>query len=195
MMTSSEITNIALFGIFQSCKKTRFAKEPDYNEVLNQISSALDVPQSEKLMTDIKAFFPRYVEYVKNSRSLSSCSRNLDEKVVLYRHNYVPKLRRPLEEIGDRHNFTESGLEANNKFLRQYRINKARKTNQFDNLTDCINRLWDKSDPNAMKAMERLTCKHCKGLGQHITDATVNTRLCYLSLQMNDLKYITSLTI
>ena len=101
-MTSSEITNIALFGIFQSCKKTRFAKEPDYNEVLNQISSALDVPQSEKLMTDIKAFFPRYVEYVKNSRSLSSCSRNLDEKVVLYRHNYVPKLRRPLEEVGDR---------------------------------------------------------------------------------------------
>ena len=66
------------------------------------------------------------------------------------------------------HNFTESGLEANNKFLRQYRINKARKTNQFDNLTDCINRLWDKSDPNAMKAMERLTCKHCKGLGHTI---------------------------
>lgn len=75
-----------------------------------------------------------------------------------------------VEENGDRglHNFTESGLEANNKFLRQYRINKARKTNQFDNLSDCINRLWDKSDPIVMKTMERLTCKHCKGRGHTI---------------------------
>ena len=50
-----------------------------------------------------------------------------------------------VEENGHRglHNFTESGLEANNKFLRQYRIMKARKTDQHDNLSDCINRLWD----------------------------------------------------
>ena len=65
-------------------------------------------------------------------------------------------------------NFTESGLEANNKFLRQYRINKSRKTNQFDNLSDCINRLWDKSDPSVMKARERLNCRHCKGTGHSI---------------------------
>ena len=59
-------------------------------------------------------------------------------------------------------NFTESGLEANNKFLRQYRVNFARKTNQFDNLSDCINRLWDKSDPMVMKLREHLHCSHCK---------------------------------
>ena len=40
-------------------------------------------------------------------------------------------------------NFTECGIEANNKFLRQYRMNYASKTSQFDNLSDCINRLWD----------------------------------------------------
>ena len=58
-------------------------------------------------------------------------------------------------------NFTECGLEANNKFLRQYRMNYSRKTNQFDNLSDCLNRLWDKSDPTVMKTCERLHCAHC----------------------------------
>ena len=53
-------------------------------------------------------------------------------------------------------NFSESGLEANNKFLRQYRINLARKTSQFDNLSDCINRLRDKSDPMVLNVRERV---------------------------------------
>ena len=65
-------------------------------------------------------------------------------------------------------NFTESGLEANNKCLRQYRINYARKTSQFDNLTDCLNRLWDKSDPMVMKTRERLHCRHCKAQGHTV---------------------------
>ena len=42
-------------------------------------------------------------------------------------------------------NFTESGIEANNMYLRQYRFNYARKTSHFDNISDCINRLWDES--------------------------------------------------
>ena len=62
-------------------------------------------------------------------------------------------------------NFTECGVEANNKFLRQYRNNHARKTNQFDNLSDCINRLWNKSDPMVLKVRERLQCAHCKEKG------------------------------
>ena len=65
-------------------------------------------------------------------------------------------------------NYTECGIEANNKFLRQYRINKSRKTSQFDNLSDCINRLWDKSDPLVVKYRERLSCTHCKGVGHTI---------------------------
>ena len=70
-------------------------------------------------------------------------------------------------------NFTECGIEANNKFLRQYRINKSCKTSQFDNLSDCINRLWDKSDPMVMKARECLVCTHCKGTGHTILRFTV----------------------
>ena len=38
-------------------------------------------------------------------------------------------------------NFTECGIEANNKFLTQYRINYSRKTSQYDNLSHCINSL------------------------------------------------------
>ena len=65
-------------------------------------------------------------------------------------------------------NYSESGLEANNKFLRQYRLNRSRKTSQFDNLSDCINRLWDKSDPVVAKRRERLSCRHCNGVGHTI---------------------------
>ena len=92
------------------------------------------------------------------------------------------------EENGNRglRNFTESGLEANNKFLQQYRINEARKTKQLDNLSDCINRLRDKSDPMVMRSMERLSCKHCKRAGHTIHSCEklnsaingCNTNLC-----------------
>ena len=45
--------------------------------------------------------------------------------------------------LGD---YTESSLECNNKILRLIRIAQSRKCNQVDNLTDCINRLWVRSD-------------------------------------------------
>ena len=65
-------------------------------------------------------------------------------------------------------NLTETGLKANNKFLRQYRSRYARKTSQIDNLTDCLNRIWDKSDPMVMKLRERVHCSHCKAQGHTI---------------------------
>ena len=43
--------------------------------------------------------------------------------------------------------YSESGLEANNKFLRFYRTFLARKTGQVQNLTDVFTRMWLKSDP------------------------------------------------
>ena len=43
--------------------------------------------------------------------------------------------------------YSESGLEHNNKFLRFFRQSLARKTSQETNLQDCIERLWLKSDP------------------------------------------------
>ena len=63
-------------------------------------------------------------------------------------------------------NFTECGIEANNKFLRQYRINYSRKTSQYDNLSDCINRLWDKSDPMiVLEKYKRTHCSNCENTG------------------------------
>lgn len=62
-------------------------------------------------------------------------------------------------------NFSEQGLEANNKFLRIIRLYFSRKTNQFDNLTDCMKKLWVKSDPKIVKTNERLLCRHCTQSG------------------------------
>ena len=74
-------------------------------------------------------------------------------------------------------NFSESGLEANNKYLRQYRINFSRKTSQEDNLTDCINRLWDKSDFRVVKILQRLQCKCCKENGHTIKSCPIYKNL------------------
>ena len=41
----------------------------------------------------------------------------------------------------------ESGLVANNEVQRSARLKLARRTNESDNLEDCINRLWLGSDP------------------------------------------------
>lgn len=43
--------------------------------------------------------------------------------------------------------YSESGLEHNNKFLRFIRRNLARKVDQPSNLEDCLVRLWLRSDP------------------------------------------------
>ena len=42
--------------------------------------------------------------------------------------------------------YTESSLECCNKLLRLFRIALSRKTSQADNLNDCLNRLWIRSD-------------------------------------------------
>ena len=70
-------------------------------------------------------------------------------------------------------NFTECGIEANNKYLRQYRINYARKTNQHDDLTDCLKRLWDKSDPMVHELRNRLHCSHCDTTGHTVRSCRV----------------------
>ena len=97
-----EISNIVLFDVFKSCKKNRFDKEPDFQEVLKQVSSKLDVLPSEKLMTDIKAQFQVYIQQQKQNRNLISSVRKTDEEIVLFRRNYVPKGKRPLQEVGER---------------------------------------------------------------------------------------------
>ena len=98
----NEMTNTDLFEIFKNCKKSRFDKEPDFDEVMKQVSTALDVPASKKLMDDIKAQFQGYGTQQTKNRSMTSSSRNLDEEIVLHRHHYLQKAKRPLEEVGER---------------------------------------------------------------------------------------------
>ena len=60
--------------------------------------------------------------------------------------------------------FSEGGLEHNNKFLRFYRRNLARKVNQTSNMEDCLTRLWLRSDPLIRSSgPSPPVCKRCKG--------------------------------
>ena len=64
--------------------------------------------------------------------------------------------------------YSEGGLENNNKFLRFYRRNLARKVNQEANLEDCLTRLWLRSDPRIRKAGPPVPkCKTCSTLGHY----------------------------
>ena len=91
-------------------------------------------------------------------------------------------------------NFTECGLEANNKFLRQYHINYSRKTSQFDNLSDCLNRLWDKSDPMVKKTCERLHCSHCNTQGHTVRSCMeLKETLCGCKTEFEDLMLLLTL--
>ena len=63
--------------------------------------------------------------------------------------------------------FSEEGMEANNKRLRQIRTELSRKTSQQDNLTDCFKRLWTGSDPLVCQERRKgqKTCKVCQAFG------------------------------
>ena len=63
--------------------------------------------------------------------------------------------------------FSEAGLEHNNKFLRLYRRTLARKRSQKTNLEDCITRLWMRSDPMVRAAAPTKTCKRCSETGHY----------------------------
>ena len=63
--------------------------------------------------------------------------------------------------------YSESGLENDNKFLRFFRVSLARKTSQETNLQDCIDRLWLKSDPGIQYAGPKKQCSKCKKNDHH----------------------------
>ena len=62
----------------------------------------LEVPPSDKLLSDIKVVFKDFQQQQKKNRSFVSSSRSVDEKVVLQRYTYGPVTKRPLEEVSDR---------------------------------------------------------------------------------------------
>ena len=73
---------------------------------------------------------------------------SLTYKQAIEIYNYVRKIKYEKPKIEDfrQGTYTESGLECNNKVLRLIRIALSRKTNQIDNLNDCICRMWIRSD-------------------------------------------------
>jgi len=62
---------------------------------------------------------------------------------------------------------SEGGLEACNKLLRRFRTTLSRKVDQLTNLTDCIHRLWTRSDPvlNTIRQDLLPKCKVCQTKG------------------------------
>ena len=48
-----KLSNIQLYQIFQDCKPNRFAKEPDFNNVIDSVSSKLSIVTTEKLCSDV----------------------------------------------------------------------------------------------------------------------------------------------
>ena len=57
----------------------------------------------------------------------------------------------------------ESGLEANNKVMKNIRVNISRKQNEEANMVDMINRMWLISDPgiSTERMKGRPYCKLC----------------------------------
>ena len=92
---------------------------------------------------------------------------------------HVPELIEANENKGLAE-YTESSLECNNKILRLIRIAQSRKCNQVDNLTDCINRLWLRSDINIRNAVPLK--KHIKNIDLPHYKKNVSGPLPFLSL-------------
>ena len=58
--------------------------------------------------------------------------------------------------------YSEGGLEHSNKFLRFYRSHLSRKISQETNLSDCLTRLWLRSDPVIQNEAFKPLCSKCK---------------------------------
>ena len=62
---------------------------------------------------------------------------------------------------------SEAGIEASNKILRRFRISLSRKCDQITNLSDCMIRLFTRSDPvlNNIRYEVLPRCKVCCSIG------------------------------
>lgn len=79
----NETVNITLFAIVKDYNKSRFDKEPSFNQVLTQVCSKLDVPANDRLLDDVKHAF----EQENKNCSLVNLSNTTDEKLVLFQRN------------------------------------------------------------------------------------------------------------
>ena len=82
--------------------------------------------------------------------------------------------------------FSEGGLENNNKYLRFYRRNLARKVNQSTNLEDCITRLWLRSDPIIRSSGPSKHCSLCHKSDHFTVSCPVKTLPASTALSLDD---------
>ena len=105
-----------------------------------------------------------YQEFCSDTKRLLLTAFNKNGKEWIYLTPMVHALLEHSWELIKANNakgigaYTESSLECNNKFLRLFRIALSRKTSQIDNLNDCINRLWIRSDVHVRIAVPEKRC-------------------------------------
>ena len=92
--------------------------------------------------------------------------------------------------------FSEGGLEHNNKFLRFYRRNLARKVDQSSNLEDCLTRLWLRSDPLIRTSgASPSVCKRCNGdhftvsCPQKLSASSISTAMTSDNVYLSELTF------
>ena len=152
----------------------------DHRERIDKFGMHLSViirVLSSKLRVNVKAYKEHCKEFYLFL--LSSFTDDQGESWV----NITPSLHKVLShsweliESNDEHglgSFDESGLEGNNKILRNIRLRLSRKTSQTHNLIDTLNRMWISSDPNinTVRQSTKPMCKHCNVKGH-------STRYCH----------------
>ena len=102
-----------------------------------------------------------------------------------------------LIEANDEHglgNLDESGIEGNNKILRNIRTRLSRKMSQKSNLVDTLSRMWVCSDPqvNAVQEKTKPFCNNCQERGHSTRYCGVKRKsvLSYEDTLFNSLVYI-----
>ena len=84
--------------------------------------------------------------------------------------------------------YTKSSLECSNKMLRLIRIALSQKTSQVDNLSDCINRMWIRSDIDVRTAIPEK--RHFKRSESFNTKYRFQGQLPFVSLADYYIKYL-----
>ena len=153
-------------------KRRRLIQKTALSEFLNRLWVILFIYTSES-KTHVNT--PLYREFCANSYELLLNSFEKSEnkwinisptRHMLLAHSWE------LIEINDNYGlgeFSETGLEYNNKFLRFFRQYLARKNSQESNLADCIDRFWLKSDPGIRYAGPKKYYSRCHKVDYHHT--------------------------
>ena len=147
--------------------------QPALRELLNRLWVILFVYTSQS--KDAQVNIPLFREFCANTYELLLTGfENSESKWINISPTVHMLLAHSWELIEINNNYglgeySEQGLEHNNKFLRYFRQYLSRKKSQETNLADCIHRLWLKSDPGVRNAGPKKQCSRCQNINDHNT--------------------------